>query len=50
MEAFNTFFEGKVLKAADGNHTPPRPACTVDSIGGKLKTKTGDIAKERQTI
>jgi hypothetical protein len=47
-EAFNAFFEGKVLKDAKGADVPSRPARDVVSIRGKLDGKVSKVAIERR--
>jgi len=50
MEAFNAYFEGKILKAADGNDTPPRSARNLVSMKSKLEGKKSNISKDRSAI
>ena len=50
MEAFNAYFEGKILKAADGNDTPPRSARNLTSMKSKLEGKKSKISKDRSAI
>ena len=50
MEAFNAYFEGKILKAADGNDTPPRSARNLSSMRSKLEGKKSKISKDRSAI
>jgi hypothetical protein len=47
-EAFNAFFEGKVLRDAKGADITSRPARDVVSIRGKLDGKVSKVAIERR--
>ncbi|KAI4658276.1 uncharacterized protein J4E79_007258 [Alternaria viburni] len=50
MEAFNAFFEGKVLKDANGADAPSRPQRDVSSIRGKLDGRVSKVATERKNM
>ncbi|KAI4677300.1 uncharacterized protein J4E88_007108 [Alternaria novae-zelandiae] len=50
MEAFNAFFEGKVLKDANGADAPSRPQRDVSSIRGKLDGRVSKVAAERKNM
>lgn len=50
MDAFNTFFEGKVLKDANGADAPSRPQRDVSSIRGKLDGRVSRVATERKNM
>jgi hypothetical protein len=50
MEVFNTFFQGKVLKDANGHGLGTRTARDVISIRGKLDGRVSTIAKERRLM
>ena len=49
-EAFNEYFEGRVVKAADGEDAPPRSARNQYSVRTKLNGKICQIAKGRSII
>jgi len=50
MEAFNAFFDGKVLKDANGADAPSRPQRDVSSIRGKLDGRVSKVATERKNM